>query len=377
MGETLRVAVLGGGNGGQTTAADLTIRGHRANLYQLPSFKEEFAPLLLKGGVEIVGKKKKDNTTIGIRKIGFIKLNKVTTEIEEAMEGVELVMIIVPAFAQKQFIDVCSSYLRDGQVLILCPGRTGGALLAEKALKENGVKADVIIAETSTLFYATRIVGPGQVMVYADKVCLYTGVLPTYRAEEAMKVINKAYPEFIAVSSILETGLYNIGCVLHPAPAIFNAGRIESTKGDFRFYPEGMTPSVVRVMDAIEKERLDLCEAFGLKRKGIVEILNEYYGNLYPGWSLLEVVHKSEVYTEVKGPASMTERFVSEEVPCTLVPMTLLGKMVGVPTPIMDMLIDISNIMNGCDYRKEGRTPEKLGLSGMRLAEIKERVGLQ
>jgi opine dehydrogenase len=285
-------------------------------------------------------------------------------------------MIVVPAFAQKAFIDVCAPYLKDGQVLLLSPGRTGGALMAEKALRENGVKANVMIAETSTLFYATRIVGPAQIMVYADKICLYTGVLPVSKTAETLRVINKIYPEFIGVSSILETGLYNIGGVFHPAPALLNAGWIESTGGNFKFYAEAMTPSVVRVMEAIEKERLDLCEAFGLKRKGIVDILNEYYGNLYPGWSLYEVAHRSEVYASVMGPPSMTARFISEEVPNTLVPMTLLGRASGVRTPTMDILVDVANTMNGYDYRKEGRTLEKLGLSGMSVAEIKKRVGL-
>ena len=376
MGEPLRVAVLGGGNGAQTTAADLTFKGHCVNLYQLRSFKEEFSPVLKRGGIEVVGKKKKDATAIGIREIGFAKLNKATIEIEEAMEGVELVIIVVPAFAQRPFIDICAPFLRDGHVLLLSPGRTGGALMAAKALKENGVGADVVIAENSTLFYATRIVGPAQVMVYADKMCLYTGVLPASRTAEAMRVLNRVYPEFVGVSSTLETSLYNIGGVFHPAPALLNAGWIESTRGDFKFYAQGMTPSVVKVMEAIDKERMDLCEAFGLKRKGIVEILNEYYGNLYPGWSLYEVAHKSEVYASIMGPPDMTARFISEEIPHTLVPMALLGKMSDVPTPVMDMIIDISNIMTGCDYRKDGRTLEKLGLNNMSVVEIKQRVEL-
>ena len=377
MGEPLRVAVLGGGNGAQTTAADLTFRGHSVNLYQIPSFKEEFNPVLQRGGVEVVGNKKKNNATVlGLKEIGFVKVNKVTIEIEEAMEEVDLVMIIVPAFAQRPFLDICAPFLKDGHVLLLSPGRTGGALLAEKALIENGVEADVIIAETSTLFYATRICGPAQVMVYSDKVCLYTGVLPASRTSDAMSVINRAYPELVGVTSVLETSLYNVGGVFHPAPALLNAGWIESTLGNFKFYNEGMTPSVVRVMESIDKERVDLCEAFGLKRKGIVDILNEYYGNIYPKWSLYDVAHKNEMYTAIKGPPAMEARFVSEEVPHTLVPMTFLGKTAGIPTPTMDMMIDIANIMNRCDYRKDGRTLEKLGLSGMDITEIKNRVGM-
>jgi len=40
---------------------------------------------------------------------------------------------------------------------------------------------------------------------------------------------------------VLHTGLNNMGAIFHPALTILNAGRIESTGGEFQFYIDGVT----------------------------------------------------------------------------------------------------------------------------------------
>ena len=50
----------------------------------------------------------------------------------------------------------------------------------------------------------------------------------------------------------------------HPLPALLNAGWIETTGGDFRFYNDGVSPSVARAMDALDRERLAVIRALGL-----------------------------------------------------------------------------------------------------------------
>ena len=46
---------------------------------------------------------------------------------------------------------------------------------------------------------------------------------------------------------MLHTGLNNMGAIFHPALTLLNAGRIESTGGEFQFYIDGVTPSVETV----------------------------------------------------------------------------------------------------------------------------------
>lgn len=46
------IAVLGGGNGGHTLAADLTLKGFKAFLFS--RWPEEFKPLLDQGGINLI-----------------------------------------------------------------------------------------------------------------------------------------------------------------------------------------------------------------------------------------------------------------------------------------------------------------------------------
>ncbi|MVT37991.1 hypothetical protein GO497_15640 [Acidovorax citrulli] len=66
--------------------------------------------------------------------------------------------------------------------------------------------------------------------------------------------------------NVLEAGLSCINAVLHPVPALLNTGWIESTAGDFHFYRQGMSASVVRVMQAIDQERMRIASRYGSLR---------------------------------------------------------------------------------------------------------------
>ena len=45
----MKIAVLGAGNGGYTTAADLTLAGHEIYLFEFDKFKENLEPIQMKG----------------------------------------------------------------------------------------------------------------------------------------------------------------------------------------------------------------------------------------------------------------------------------------------------------------------------------------
>ena len=54
----------------------------------------------------------------------------------------------------------------------------------------------------------------------------------------------------------------------------------------------------------------------------------------------------------------------------SLVPLSSLGAMLGVPTPAIDMVIELGSILHGVDYRAQGRTVERLGIEGMTVENI-------
>jgi opine dehydrogenase len=128
----LKIAVLGAGNGGYACSADLSLAGYQVNLFELPKFKTSIKPIMQTGCIEITG----------AARTGVAKLNKVTTNIEDAIKGVNLILIVVPAFAHKTFIETCIPYIENGQTIVFM-GKGGGALEFAKALKDQGIKKEI------------------------------------------------------------------------------------------------------------------------------------------------------------------------------------------------------------------------------------------
>jgi opine dehydrogenase len=151
---------------------------------------------------------------------------------------------------------------------------------------------------------------------------------------------------------------------------LLNAGWIEHTKGDFKFYFEGTTPAVARVVQALDRERLALLEAVDLTP---VPAMRWYYRQ---GCTPIETDSVYEAFQaggpdqNLKAPSSLDHRYVIEEVNYGLVPLASLGRMLHVPTPNMDALIRIASTTSDRDFWAEGLTAEKLGIVGMSLHEL-------
>jgi opine dehydrogenase len=357
-----KIAIFGAGNGACTAAADLILRGYEVVLFEMPEFKQNIEPIRDRGGIQIGGVIE-----------GFAPLERVTTEVEEAIDGVDLVMIIAPSYAHRKFATLCSPHLKDGHVIILNPGSTGGALEFRRALDEMGVEKKVSIAETSTLPYATRLEGPAQIRVRLQTKWFLFAAFPARDTQRLLDSFRELYPAAEAAQNVLETSLNNGNPVTHTAGSILNAGRIEHSKGEFYLYKEAITTSTVRVMEQVDIERLSLCEALGFKKISTPERLyiSEY---AITKDSYLDAYMTSPVFQSPyssKGPTSMQGRYVVEDIGHGLVFWSSIGDEYGVPTPTMKALIHLASLINQTDYLQQGeRTMKRLGLSGMSVKEL-------
>ena len=57
-----------------------------------------------------------------------------------------------------------------------------------------------------------------------------------------------------------------------------------------------------------------------------------------------------------------------------IVAVPSFGKLVNVPTPTIDSIVLLASIINETDYFKEGRTVERMGLSGQSGEEVLEAI---
>jgi opine dehydrogenase len=358
-------------------AADLSMAGYEVNLYELPEFEENIRPIKEKGGIYVIARRppaEEFQLPAGGR-TGFARITgKVTTNMEEAVKDVRIIMLVVPAFGRERFLKELVPYLQDGQILVIWPAYYS-ALLAAEIFRREEVKKDITIAETESLIYACRKTGPAQVLVKDFKRTLGIAALPATKTLKVLEVLKRIYPQLVPMKNVLETSLQNLNPVLHPPSVILNLYRVEA-----KFYPYDpdiggpfcrsydITPAMARVMEAVDKERMAVAEKLGLKTRDLKTTLELFYGAT--GRDLYETVLNCPPYQKQLAPTSLNHRYVTEDVPYGLVPIASLGKQLGVETPVTAALVTIASAETGRDFWKEGLTVEKMGLAGRTADEI-------
>ncbi len=350
--------VIGAGHGGKAMAAHLALMGFPVTLYNRTL--ENVSVIQKRGGIELESYEGGPH--------GFGRLERVTSNMREALEYAEVIMVVVPSSAHADIARVAAPYLRDGQIVVLHPGRTCGAIEFLKVLQDNSCKADVIVAETETLIYASRSDGPAQARIFRIKDSVPLAALPATRTAQVLAAITPAYPQFIDGVSVLHTGLNNMGAIFHPALTILNAGRIESTGGEFQFYIDGVTPSVAHVLEVLDRERVTVAAALGIRAQTAQEWLKRAYDAA--GADLYQAIHNQSGYYGILAPKTLNHRYIFEDVPMSLVPMAALGEAHGVSVRGMESIIRLASIIHCTDYWRRGRTLDKLGIEGLSVSEF-------
>ncbi len=358
MNETTRYTVIGAGHGGRGMAAHLALMGYKVTLYnRTPDHVEA---IKARGGIDLA------SFEGGPR--GFGRFELVTSDIRAAIEKADIIMIVIPSTGHADIARQAASYLKDGQIVILNPGRTGGALEFSKNIREKECKADVIIAEAETLVYASRSEGPAQARIFGIKESVPIAALPANRTIRVLEALSPAYPQFIDGTSVLHTGLNNMGAIFHPALTLLNAARIESTGGEFQFYIDGVSPSVARVLEVLDRERVTVASCLGIRARTALEWLHMAYNAT--GADLYEAIHNQPGYMGIQAPATLNHRYITEDVPMSLVPIASLGARYGVSVRGMESIIRLACVIHRTDYWRRGRTPDKLGIADLSVSEL-------
>jgi opine dehydrogenase len=354
MGKSLKVAVLGAGHGGYAMAADLTLGGHTVNLFNRSP--EPIQAIRKAGGITLTGE--------AVYKEGFAKLNVVTNSMKEAMEkDVEVVMITVPAYGHQYMIENSAPYMQNGQIIVFNTGNWG-ALRFHNYLKKLG--KNVTLVETTILIYSSRINGSASVFIDGLKRELPVCAFPGKKTAESLNTLKNLYPAFTAAKNLIQTNFDNVNPVFHPGITLLNAGLSERTKGDYVFYKDGVTPSVARVLQTVDDEKLAIAKALGVNLLPAKEWVQKYYGA--KGADLYETIQHCKPYLDPgeRGPKNLqTTRYILEDVPYGMVPMASLGDLVDRPAPVIKSIICLHSTINQTDYWKEGNNAERLGLSGL------------
>ncbi len=352
-------SIIGGGNGGQSMAGHLGTMGFQVRMYDVKA--ENVDVINDQGGIQFDG---------GVVD-GFGKVEFATMDMEKAVVGADIVVIVAPALYHGSIAKNMAPYLADGQFVFIHPGATCGSLEVRKVLDDEGCKADIVIAEAMSLVYACRSPKFGTASIKGIKEELMVAAMPSNKTKELLDILNPAFPQMFAGENVLETSFENLNCMMHPTPSLLNVAQIESGR-DWQYYYDGITPSIGAYVEKMDASRIELGKKYGLELTSMLE----WYGKLYSanGETLSEAVKNCKAYAGIAGQKTLKTRYILEDVPMSLVPLAELGKVAGVRQDMVETIIDLGEFMMGEEFRKNGRNAAALGIEGMKVESLLDYV---
>ena len=347
-----RVVIIGAGAAGTAAAVDLTRRNYRVALYD--HSPQKILPFSRIGGIEYEG-------SIGE---GFVKIPTITTDISLAIKDAQLILSVIPANGQGKLISVLLPYLKSDHILLLTTG-SAGSLETGKILRQAGFRLDLmLLGECVVAPLSARMINDTRVRIRLSTTDspkkLRISAFPGHNTTLLTDTLSGMF-HWIPKPNVLEVGFNNPNFLIHPAPMLLNYAAVERAEGKFSIMNEGMTQGVLRALDAVDAEKMALQHALGLE----VISIDDFYRETGVG---------PQVFREKGEPFGLHDRvwdrYISEDVPYGIVMFSSFGRMLGVPTPVCDSIVNILSAVNQIDYWAEGRTVERLGVGGLDRPQI-------
>ncbi len=353
-----KIAVLGGGNGAHTMAAEFALRGHSVNMYEMPQFKDGMKKVFETGEIECAG-------IFG----GVAKLNMVTDDIAKAVQDCRYICLVSPAFAHPGYAKLLKGRLHKDQIVVTFPG----AFSALRIKKEFGDDSNCpILADANNLPYDSRLTSPGsgKVNVFGRN-AINIAFLPADKGPALIDEMREdLFPFEKIYRDVLECGLSIVNPDWHAGPVLFNISNIESPHVNFFLYEHGWTPSACKLNLALDRERKALGNELGYNLRPMEDFSGKPDDYVWTWQDLYSAGHGCIGLTPICGPNDINSRYLTEDIPFGLVPWASIAELLGVPMPLTNGFIDIINVVHEKDWRKEGCVADDLGLAGMTKEQL-------
>ncbi len=359
----MRFCVIGAGNGGRAFAAYLSSKGYPVNLYNR-SYTRIY-DIKKKGGIKAKGKLK-----------GFFPIDLITQNLNLAVKNVDIILIVTPASAHKSIAKNIAHLLTNDQIILLNPGRTFGAVEFRSIIEKERGNLPIFIAETQTLLFTSRQLKKNEVQILTIKDSVDFSAFPEKHTFFISDTLRDVFPQMNPSDNYLQVTLNNMGMLLHPTLSLLNASAIDYGR-KFKFYAQGASSHTCEILETLQMEFRKIFEKLNLKQINFCEWVEKSYG--FKANSIYKAIQKIKAYKNIVAPKELITRYFTEDVPTGLVPMASLGEFLEISTPIIDSIINLSSILCGIDFKKEGRNIMNLKLANYLTKQMKgeDMLGIQ
>ncbi len=348
-----RIAVLGGGADARLLAALCLAEGAEVTLFS--AYGAELSLLAQSSGISLrgegpVGTYQVDRDGPSVR---------TTAELDAAVRGSQVIFLTGPIHKQRTYAMVLADHLSDGQILVLAPGRSLGAVETAWLLRIGGCTADVTLVEVQGLPYWFRSEGAALTLTQADPMAAAT--LPRGR-EEVLEGLSAYLGNVQVVDSVLASGFNDLSAAVE-IPALILGGAAMGAGGPAvpmggvpleanQTFASLIGPDQKEVIHGLAEERRRIAAAFGVRNLPDTEQWISTFAGAERGPGARPI------------PDQQTSRgLMRDGVLGSLVPLVSAGELAGIPCPLTNSLITMSDRILGADIAAAGRRLETIGVS--------------
>ena len=350
-----RVAVLGGGADARLLAAMALAQCTAVTLFS--AYGRELNELRGGGGIAIRGA-----GPLGSYQIDAENAPSVTTtaELDAAVADADVIFLTGPVHKQRTYAMVLADHLRDGQVLVLAPGRTLGALEARWILQIGGCEADIVLVEAATLPFWYEMQGPTLQLSEAAPCAM--AALPAGRTD-VLEALAPFLPHGTPASGTPHSSFAD-GSALVEVPALVLGGTAIEPGGPA--IPMGGTPLVenatfrnligpdhLSIIADLAGERRETARRFGVRDLPDDEKWLDIHGGQPSGAGARPVPDRESAL-----------RMVRDGVIGSLVPLVSAARIAGVGTPATSAMVALASSLLKADLATAGRRLAAIGVEG-------------
>ncbi len=359
MAPKLKITVAGSGKGGPSMVSHLMSMSFDVKLYEQPEFAHKLRPFLRRGGIDCSGEVR-----------GFFK-PVMTTDAEEAAGEADLVMVAAMAMGHEAIVNNLLPHMKDGALMAFNTGYYACLRFHERFAR---LKRRILLAETDILPYLCVRSGPHSVRIDGIKKELGVACIPASDTPAAAAILRKTrLLRFFPRRHSLEVSLASMNLLFHAPIVLLNLAASENTQGNYVFYRDGVSPGVGRVIHALDAERIAVGAKLGVKLTDCVAMMKAMYAGYGIGGERIDqVLRSNRAYAKDVFPMPSVREFAvfHQDLTYGLPPVIELGRLLKVPTPTFQMIVDLADLICQTDYMKEGLNLRRLGIAGMTCARL-------
>lgn len=338
----MKVAILGAGGVALATAALLDQSGHQPLIWS-PS------------GANTSGLDHIEVEASGVISGCFDV--QVAQTAEEALTQAKVVVVALPANGHRLVFDAILPYITDEHTLIISAQLSMGALYLASRLRKRCANPTIIAFATTVVM--GRREDAFKVSVGGVRSLLEMAVLPQEQSKNALALCQNLFGDrFRLAENLTAIALSNLNPPIHMASALCNFTRIE--KAEYWANYDAITPSVARLIEALDRERLAVAKAYGVQ----VRTVEDHYKLSFGFDGDLSVAEMAAAVHQKRkgppGPTSLNTRFITEDVPFGIMQIIALADRKGVAVPLHKAGVVIICALYGRDFSSENDLLEEV-----------------